>query len=101
MQIARRVSPLASLALLGFPLVAQQHKVTQAEVDRITRDAILIDTHNDVTSLTVTGYDIATPNKRGQTDLARMNGFLGAEFFAVYIGSEYVNDNTPRTAPSR
>jgi membrane dipeptidase len=67
--------------------------VTQAEVDRITRDAILIDTHNDVTSLTVTGYDIATPNKQGQTDLARMRGFLGAEFFAVYVGAEYVNGN--------
>jgi membrane dipeptidase len=91
--IARRVSPLASLALLALPLAAQQHTVTQAEVDRITRDAILIDTHNDVTSLTVTGYDIATPNKNGQTDLARMKGFLGAEFFAVYVGAEYVNGN--------
>lgn len=67
--------------------------MTQAEVDRITHDAILIDTHNDVTSLTVTGYDIATPNKQGQTDLARMKGFLGAEFFAVYVGAEYVNGN--------
>jgi membrane dipeptidase len=67
--------------------------VTQAEVDRITRDAILIDTHDDVTSKTVTGYDIATPNKGGQTDLARMKGFLGAEFFAVYVGAEYTNGN--------
>jgi membrane dipeptidase len=67
--------------------------VTQAEVDKITREAILIDTHDDVTSKTVTGYDIATPNKRGQTDLARMKGFLGAEFFAVYVGAEYVNGN--------
>jgi membrane dipeptidase len=89
----RRISSLASLALFALPLAAQQHKVTQAEVDRITRDAILIDTHNDVTSLTVTGYDIATPNKNGQTDLARMKGFLGAEFFAVYVGAEYVNGN--------
>jgi membrane dipeptidase len=93
LQIARRVSFLASLALLALPLSAQQHKVTQAEVDRITRDAILIDTHNDVTSRTVEGYDIATPNTRAQTDLARMKGFLGAEFFAVYVGAEYVNGN--------
>jgi membrane dipeptidase len=91
--IVRRISSLASLALFALPLAAQQHKVTQAEVDRITHDAILIDTHNDVTSLTVTGYDIATPNKNGQTDLARMKGFLGAEFFAVYVGAEYVNGN--------
>ncbi len=67
--------------------------VTQAEVDRITHEAILIDTHNDVTSLTVTGYDIATPNKSGQTDLPRMRGVLGAEFFAVYVGAEYVTGN--------
>ena len=67
--------------------------VTQAEVDKITHEAILIDTHDDVTSRTVDGYDIATPNKRGQTDLARMKGFLGAEFFAVYVDASYVNGN--------
>ena len=91
--LPHRVCSLAALALLALPLAAQQHKVTQAEVDRITRDAILIDTHNDVTSRTVEGYDIATPNPRGQTDLPRMKGFLGAEFFAVYVGAEYVNGN--------
>ena len=91
--LPHRVCSLATLALLALPLAAQQHKVTQAEVDRITRDAILIDTHNDVTSRTVEGYDIATPNTRGQTDLPRMKGFLGAEFFAVYVGAEYVNGN--------
>ncbi len=75
------------------PRTPRTTPVTQAEVDRITREAILIDTHDDVTSKTVAGYDIATPNKRGQTDLARMKGFLGAEFFAVYVGAEYVNGN--------
>ena len=95
MPITPRSSVLAILASLAIPLAAQQQprKVTQAEVDRITRDAILIDTHNDVTSRTVEGYDIATPNKRGQTDLARMKGFLSAEFFAVYVGAEYTNGN--------
>ncbi len=67
--------------------------VTQAEVDKITHDAILIDTHDDITSKTVNGYDIATPNKGGQTDLPRMKGFLGAEFFAVYVSANYVKDN--------
>jgi membrane dipeptidase len=87
------VSRFVTLSLLTLPLVAQPRKVTQAEVDRITREAILIDTHNDITSRTVEGYDIATPNKSGQTDLPRMKGFLGAEFFAVYVGAEYVNGN--------
>ncbi|WP_213806557.1 dipeptidase [Granulicella sp. dw_53] len=82
----------------ALPLAAQSRTppakpVTQAQVDRITRDAILIDTHDDVTSLTVAGYDIATPNKSAQTDLPRMKGFLGAEFFAIYVGAEYVKDN--------
>ncbi len=86
----------AVLCLIALPLAAQTSHtkpVTQAEVDKITREAILIDTHDDVPSKTVDGYDIATPNKRGQTDLPRMKGFLGAEFFAVFVSAEYVNGN--------
>ena len=75
------------------PRTPRTKPVTQAEVDRVTRDAILIDTHNDVTSKTVTGYDIGTPNRTGQTDLPRMKGILGAEFFAVYVDASYVKDN--------
>ncbi len=94
MRIASNCSALLLVSSLALAAAAQQpRKVTQAEVDRITREAILIDTHDDVTSRTVEGYDIATPNKRGQTDLARMKGFLGAEFFAVYVGAEYTNGN--------
>ena len=90
----RKLAALA-LATLALPLAAQKRTppVTQAEVDKITREAILIDTHDDITSRTVAGYDIATPNKSGQTDLPRMKGFLGAEFFAVYVGAEYVKEN--------
>jgi len=83
----------AALAMsLTLSSVAQKPRtkpVTQAEVDKITRDAILIDTHDDVPSKTVDGYDIATPNTKGQTDLARMKGFLGAEFFAVFVDASY------------
>ncbi|MBS1821809.1 MAG: dipeptidase [Acidobacteria bacterium] len=89
----RRVYSFVALSLLVLPLAAQKRKVTQAEVDRITREAILIDTHNDIPSRTVDGYDIATPNTEGQTDLPRMKGSLGAEFFAVYVSADYVNGN--------
>ena len=94
----RHTSCAAALALtlLALSATAQQPRtkpVTQAEVDKITRDAILIDTHDDVTSKTVTGYDIAKPNKTGMTDLPRMKGYLGAEFFAVYVGANYVEGN--------
>ncbi len=95
--LGRMVGVAAGLvAVLGVGVVGAQdakRTVTDAEVARVTRDAILIDTHNDVTSKTVAGYDIATPNKGGQTDLPRMKGFLGAEFFAVYVDAEYVKDN--------
>lgn len=90
---------LAACCLLAatIPSSAQQrtprHNVTDAEVNAITRSAILMDMHNDVTSLTVKGYDIATPNKKGQTDLPRMKGFLGAEFFAVFVDASYTKDN--------
>lgn len=72
---------------------SRKKPVTDAEVARITRGAILIDTHDDVPSKTIDGYDIGTPNKAGQTDLPRMKGFLGAEFFAVFVDAEYVNGN--------
>ncbi|RXH58776.1 dipeptidase [Granulicella sibirica] len=98
--MSQKLRTAAVLTALALPFAAhleaqtpRTRPVTQAEVDRITRDAILIDTHDDVTSKTVTGYDIAKPNKGGQTDLPRMKGFLGAEFFAVYVGAEYVKDN--------
>jgi membrane dipeptidase len=71
-----------------------QHKVTDAQVEAVDAAAILIDTHDDVTSKTVDGYDIATANQGGNTDLPRMKkGRLGAEFFAVYVDPSYVTDN--------
>ena len=84
---------LATATLACVSTAQSPRKVTDAEVARITRDAILIDTHDDVPSKTVSGYDIATPNKTGQTDLPRMKGFLGAEFFAVFVNANYVDGN--------
>jgi membrane dipeptidase len=94
-----RLRSFASVSFFALVLlrlagqVPRTRPVTDAEVAAITKDAILIDTHNDVTSKTVTGYNIATPNRSGQTDLPRMKGFLGAEFFAVFVGAEYVDGN--------
>jgi membrane dipeptidase len=92
----RSFAAVSLFAACAFPIAAQTSRtkpVTDAEVAAITRDAILIDTHDDIPSKTVDGYNIATPNKGGQTDLPRMKGFLGAEFFAVYVGAEYVEGN--------
>lgn len=89
----KRVMLVMGLVVSCTAVAQRTTPVTQAEVDAITRDAILIDTHNDVPSLTVDGYDIATPNLKGMTDLARMRGYLGAEFFAVFVDAEYVKGN--------
>jgi membrane dipeptidase len=61
---------------------------------RVHRSAILIDTHNDVTSSTVAGLDIGKPNTDHHTDLPRMKqGGMGAQFFAAYVAASYVEGN--------
>lgn len=68
--------------------------VSDADVARVGRSAILIDTHNDVTSDTVAGLDIGKARSDGHTDIQRMRlGGMGAQFFAVYVGPEYVEGN--------
>lgn len=65
---------------------------------RIHREAIVIDTHNDVTSAILDeGFDLGmsgvdpSGKLKTHTDLKRMKaGGLDAQFFAVYVGREYV-----------
>ncbi|PWU10649.1 MAG: membrane dipeptidase [Terriglobia bacterium] len=72
----------------------KKRTVTDAEVQRVHSSAILIDTHNDVTSQTVTGLDIGGQNPGHHTDLPRMKrGGMGAQFFAVYVAASYVEGN--------
>ena len=62
----------------------------EAEVQSVHRSALLIDTHNDVTSFTVEGFDLGTSGSKHHTDLARLKtGGVGAVFFAAYVGPEY------------
>lgn len=78
----------ATIAVFG------QRKVTDEEVMRVHRSALLIDTHNDVTSKTVAGFDIGPLASSGHTDVVRMKqGGIGAQFFAVYVSAGYVNGN--------
>ncbi|HML18526.1 MAG TPA: membrane dipeptidase [Bryobacteraceae bacterium] len=87
------------LTLLAFATLAfsQTRPVTDAEVMRVHKSALLIDTHNDVTSRTVEGFDIGernTSDRPTMTDLPRMrDGGMGAQFFAVYVAAGYVNGN--------
>ncbi len=87
------------LALVTVMLAADQSKtqtrtITDAEVMRVHRSTLLIDTHNDVPSRTVEGFDIGSHSGTGHTDIARLKeGGVGAQFFAVYVAASYVNGN--------
>src|SRR5580698_1522342 len=90
-RIMRTLCGLMALALVGL---AQTRSVTDAEVQRVHRSALLIDTHNDITSRTVDGYDIGKNKNDGHTNVTSLKqGGVGAQFFAVYVSSSYVNGN--------
>ncbi len=96
-------SKLGTLLSLGLlfgvgPAFSQVRKprtdVTDAEVKQVHASAILIDTHNDVTSNTVDGLDIGQRRTEGHTDLPRLKeGGVGATFFAVYVAATYTEGN--------
>jgi membrane dipeptidase len=82
------------LVVLWGLCVAQTRQVTDAEVQKIHKSALLIDTHNDITSRTVVDYDIGKARNDGHTNLAALReGGVGAQFFAVYVAANYVNGN--------
>jgi membrane dipeptidase len=88
------------LILASSLLLPAQRRVSDAEVAEVHRTALLIDTHNDVTSETVRGLDIGPRRAKGHTDLVRLReGGVGAVFFAAYVSGSYVEGNrAPRRA---
>jgi membrane dipeptidase len=76
----------------------QSEAAIRARAEKLHREAIVIDTHNDITSpLVDEGFDLAMSGiepggkLKTHTDIKRMKeGGLGAEFFAVYVGKEFV-----------
>src|SRR5580692_7694457 len=85
---------LCLLAIVLCVAFAQTRSVTDAEVQRIHRSMLLIDTHNDITSRTVDGYDIGKNKNDSHTNVTSLKeGGVGAQFFAVYVSSSYVKDN--------
>ena len=88
---------LILLVAVAATALAQTRTVSDAEVMKVHRFALLIDTHNDITSRTVEGFDIGprnTSDRKTHTDLVRMKeGGIGAQFFAVYVAAQYVNGN--------
>jgi membrane dipeptidase len=85
---------LLLVLLLGCAVAAAQRWYSDDEVMKVHRSALLIDTHNDVTSKTVDGFDIGPRAPAGHTDLQRLReGGVGAVFFAAYVAAEYTNGN--------
>src|ERR1700752_1906447 len=86
----------AVLTLLLAALVfAQRRTVSDDEVMRVHRSALLIDTHNDVPMMVLDrDFDIGNRNGVWHTDIARMKqGGIGAQFFSAYVGGEFVEGN--------
>src|SRR5678816_3008123 len=89
-----KLTALFLLCLFAFPTAAQtrDERLWQRAL-QIHRRAIVIDTHNDVTTpMTNDDYDLSgTPPTPYRTSIARMKeGGLTAEFFSVYIKPHYV-----------
>jgi membrane dipeptidase len=77
------------------PAPAQRDERLWKEAERIHRKAIVVDTHNDITSMMIDeDYDIGTSSVgKYHTDLARMKqGGLTAEFFSVYVDKKYAKE---------
>ena len=86
-----RLSLLATAALLAG---AQNYAPADADVKRIHSSTLLIDTHNDITSRTVEGYDIGKAKNDGHTNVTSLKeGGVGGQFFAVYVAAQYVKGN--------
>ena len=78
---------------------AQDEAALRRRAEKLHREAIVIDTHNDITSAILDDkFDLGqagddpSRKEKTHTDLRRMKaGGLDAEFFAVYVGRDYVN----------
>ncbi len=80
------------------PALSAEDAALWAKAMKIHQSSIVIDTHNDVTSAILDdGFDmgqsgIVDGKIKTHTDIARLKtGGIGAQFFAVYVGKEFVN----------
>jgi len=108
-EMPKRVPAIAfvfACALFSLPAVFSQSQAptTTTTEDaklreramKLHREAIVIDTHNDITSpMTDEGFDMGARDTSGktQTDIPRMKeGGLDAEFFAIYVAAKYAKE---------
>jgi membrane dipeptidase len=84
------VGVLAALEVYG-----QVHNtVSGAKVQRIQREVLLIDSHNDVPYYIVQGRDIASAAASPHTNVAELKaGGMGGLFFSIWVAKDYVQGN--------
>jgi membrane dipeptidase len=91
----------AFLCLLSGVLMAQTpiRGISDAEVQRVHKSAILIDTHNDSPNEQAGDeregptFDIGLSAPHGHTDLARLKqGGVGGVFFVSYVAAKYAGN---------
>lgn len=86
---------LCSSLFTASILTAQTKKLSEADVQRIHRSLLIIDTHNDVPMKRSRGFDIAKPSPQASTDVQRLRaGNVGATFFAAYVPAKHVKTRT-------
>ena len=94
---------LFACALASWPVAFSQSPSSATEdaklrerAVKLHREAIVIDTHNDITSaITNDGFDMGARDTSGgtQTDIPRMKeGGLDADFFAIYVAASYARN---------
>ncbi len=81
--------------LAALEVYGQVHNtVSGAEVERIQREVLLIDSHNDVPYYIVQGRDIASASASPHTNVAELKaGGVGGLFFSIWVAKEYVEGN--------
>ena len=65
---------------------------------RLHREAIVVDTHDDITSLILEdGFDLGRPDGKTATDLPKMRaGGITAEFFSIYVDPHFAQHPSSR-----
>jgi membrane dipeptidase len=89
---SRQATAASGAQTTGAQTTAPRDERLWKEALRIHRKSIVVDTHNDITSMMEDeDYDLGTSSVgKYHTDLARMKqGGLTAEFFSVYVDKRY------------
>jgi membrane dipeptidase len=78
----------------------QESESLHEKARRIHREAIVVDTHSDTTSRILhSGVDISGRLSDGHQDIPRMvEGGLDAQFYSIYVPSNYAGDGATRRA---